>query len=80
MLLKGQKEYKKFQEGKGLTRKQVILAQCYACNGEEEGGFDCQSKASCPLYQYFPYKGKKDLKIESENGTFKGNRNKEKEG
>jgi len=63
MLLKGQVEYKKFKEGKPLTRKQAMLAQCYMCNGEEEGGVDCQGM-SCPLYQYFPYKGRKDSKLE----------------
>lgn len=59
--LKGQLEYKKWREGKLLTRKEAILAQCYVCNGEEEGGVDCLGKESCPLYQFFPYRGKKRL-------------------
>jgi len=57
---KGQSEYKKFEEGKPLTRKEAILAQCYICNGEEEGAEDCKG-ISCPLYDYFPYKGKKGM-------------------
>lgn len=31
-MLKGQKEHERFKEGKSLTRKQAILAQCYDCN------------------------------------------------
>jgi hypothetical protein len=54
---KGQVEYSKFKEGKPLTRKEAILAQCYICNGEEETGVDCLGGDSCPLYQYFPYRG-----------------------
>ena len=56
--VKGQKEYEKFKDGKPLTRKQAILAQCYDCNGQEESSADCKGK-SCPLYQYQPYRGKK---------------------
>ena len=51
--IKGQLEYNKFKEGKPLTAKQAIKAQCYICNGEEEGSFmDCQGK-NCPLYPFF---------------------------
>jgi hypothetical protein len=53
---KGQAEYNKFKEGKLLTRKQAIMAQCFICNGEESTGVDCQGSDRCPLYQYFPYK------------------------
>lgn len=56
--IKGQKEYEKFKEGKKLTRKQAMLAQCYDCNGAEESATDCQGK-DCPLYEYQPYRGKK---------------------
>ena len=52
MSVKGAKEYKSFQEGKPLTRKGSLLAQCYECNGFEDK--DCQGK-SCPLYQWSPY-------------------------
>lgn len=61
MIVKGQLEYRKFKEGIPLTRKQAILAQCFVCNGEEEGAEDCLGK-SCPLYQFMPYRGKKLLK------------------
>lgn len=51
--LKGQKEYKKFQEGGSLSPKQAILAQCFVCNGKEEGsGEDCKGE-NCPLYGFF---------------------------
>jgi hypothetical protein len=53
--VKGQTEYKKFQSGVALTRKQSMLAMCYMCNGEEESSEDCQGK-SCPIYTYSPYK------------------------
>lgn len=55
---RGSAEYKKFLEGKRLSRSQAIKAQCYMCNGEHEGSpVDCQGAKSCPLYMYFPYKG-----------------------
>ena len=51
--LKGSRETKKFREGQSLTPKQAIKAQCYICNGEEEGSNeDCQGKG-CPLYPFF---------------------------
>ena len=55
--IKGAKEYEKFKRGESLTRKQAMLAQCYVCNGEEEGAVDCHGK-SCPMYQYQHYRGK----------------------
>jgi len=67
--IKGQKEYEKFLEGASLTRKQAILAQCYACNGENESKADCQGK-SCPLYRFQPYRGLKN----TEDGSFKAHR------
>lgn len=62
-VIKGQKEYEKFEEGKKLTRKQAMLAQCFVCNGLDEGGDDCKG-TSCPLYQFMVYragKGKKKV-------------------
>lgn len=73
MIIKGAYQYKLFQEGKPLTRKGAILAQCYVCNGEEEGGEDCLGAKSCPLYQYFPYRGKKKVDYVG----FKGGKTKE---
>jgi hypothetical protein len=52
MSIKGAIELKRFKEGKLLTRKQAILAQCYECNGYEAE--DCLG-VSCPLYQWSPY-------------------------
>ena len=55
--IKGQKEYKMFQKGAKLTRKQAMLANCFMCNGLEESREDCQGK-SCPIYPFRPYKRK----------------------
>lgn len=60
-MIKGQKEYAKFQKGEKLTRKQAMLANCYMCNGLEDSAEDCQGK-SCPIYQYQPYRGIKQRK------------------
>ena len=44
--------YQKFKDGKPLTRKQAIDAQCYECNGFSTNlEDDCLGK-SCPLYQW----------------------------
>ena len=73
--VKGSNEYKKFEEGKSLTRKQAILAHCYECNGFDEGRADCKGH-SCPLYQYHAYRQRKGAgkpktsKCERENGSF----------
>lgn len=53
--MKGQNQYEKFKKGLSLTPKQAILAQCYVCNGESEGGEDCLG-LSCPLYQFMHYR------------------------
>jgi len=79
--IKGQKEFLAWKAGKPLTRKQALLAQCYTCNGEEEGAEDCKGSENCPLYAFFPYKGRKRrlegrLSLpEAESGSFKGDRN-----
>ncbi len=68
-MIKGQRQFEAFQAGKPLSFKGAILAQCYVCNGSEEGGEDCLG-VSCPLYQFMPYrkgrekKAKKDLSVE----------------
>ena len=56
--LKGKREFEKFERGEKLTWKQSVRAQCYACNGFQEGMEDCKGD-SCPLYVFFPYKGVK---------------------
>lgn len=53
--MKGQRQYEAFQAGKPLSFKGAILAHCYVCNGELEGGVDCLT-VSCPLYQFMPYR------------------------
>jgi len=53
--MKGKKEFERFKAGETLTHKQAILAQCYICNGLNEGGHDCKGIA-CPLYQHMPYR------------------------
>lgn len=53
--IKGGREYEKFIQGKSLTRKEAMLAQCFVCNGLEESGADCRC-FSCPLYQYHPHR------------------------
>jgi len=58
MSFKGQMDYEKVKEGKKVTYKGAVLAKCYECMGFfEDGKQDCLGK-SCPLYQYYPYKGK----------------------
>lgn len=52
----GREEFERFQKGKKLKPLDAILAQCYVCNGKEEGGRDCYCMR-CPLYQYMPCKG-----------------------
>lgn len=53
--MRGRREYERFKKGEGLTHKQAILAQCYVCNGMDEGGEDCKG-ISCPLYQFMPHR------------------------
>ena len=60
MPIRGAKEFKKFQDGIALTRKEALLAQCYECNGYEAE--DCLGK-HCPLYQWSPYRKKLILGI-----------------
>jgi hypothetical protein len=55
--IKGQVQHQKFLDGKKLTRREAILAQCYVCNGEESSRSDCLGENNCSLYQYSPYKG-----------------------
>jgi hypothetical protein len=54
-MIKGKSQYKKWQEGKKLTRREAIIANCYICNGLEESNVDCKGSKSCPLYLYAPY-------------------------
>lgn len=57
--VKGQKEWDMWKNGEELTRTQAIKANCYDCNGFEEGGTDCDAGNgydNCPLYAYMPYR------------------------
>lgn len=59
--LKGKTEYIKFLRGEHVTYKEMVYAQCYACqNYYIDGKSDCRS-ILCPMYKYFPYR---DLKSE----------------
>ncbi|MDP2735776.1 MAG: hypothetical protein Q8P12_06230 [bacterium] len=64
-MAKGYKEYQRFKLGERLTHKQAILAQCYVCNGLDEGGEDCRGK-SCPLYQFMPYRRNRQKAVMTE--------------
>lgn len=70
--MKGQRQYEAFKAGKPLSFKGAILAHCYVCNGELEGGVDCLT-VSCPLYAFMPYRKervKKALSPERVEDTF----------
>jgi len=56
-VVKGQKEYEKWEAGTRLTYRQAVLAHCYECNGLEEGRVDCQGRR-CVLYAFMPYRSK----------------------
>ena len=64
-MIKGQREYERFMRSERLTHRQSILAQCFVCNGMNEGGDDCKG-ASCPLYQFMPYRKGRVKKVLSE--------------
>lgn len=64
--MRGKTEFERFKKGERLTHKQAILAQCYVCNGLDEGGEDCKG-ASCPLHQFMPYR-KDKKKIRTKQG------------
>ena len=53
--IKGQMQYKKWENGKKLTRREAILANCYMCNGYEDSNVDCKA-INCPLYYFSPYR------------------------
>ncbi len=68
-MIKCLRDYEKFLKGAKLSPIKAIRAQCYICNGDDEGGIDCKGK-SCPLYRYMSYRHgriKKPKKILPEN-------------
>jgi hypothetical protein len=53
---KGRTNLIKHLEGKRLTQRQAILANCCECMGYyADGRKDC-SMPKCPLYPFYPYK------------------------
>lgn len=64
---KGRNEYLKFLRGERVTRKEAILAECYACQGfYVDGKYDCKS-VLCPLYAFYPYRADRVKKKDSDN-------------
>jgi len=56
-LIKGQREWQRFEAGEKLTRAEAMKALCWDCNGREDSRVDCRG-FHCPLYQYAPYRSK----------------------
>ena len=74
-MIKGQKKWEMFREGKKLTYRQAIYAMCYECNGMEESNHNCMEDEKehglikCPLYQdrpHRPHKPRKKRKVTPE--------------
>lgn len=69
---RGENEMLALCDGKRLTQREAIYAQCFICQGYYvDGKKDCQNK-TCPLYYYMPYRagqkedmGKKKKEIEA---------------
>ena len=69
---RGENEMLALCDGKRLTQREAIYAQCFICQGYYvDGKEDCQNK-TCPLYYYMPYRagqkedmGKKKKEIEA---------------
>lgn len=53
---KGKGELLKHLIGKKLSRAEAIIAMCYACNGYYADGKCGCSIATCPLYNFMPYR------------------------
>ena len=71
-LAQGKKEYLAFLDGKRLTMKESILANCYMCMGYyADGKIDCRI-FRCALYPFMPYNPLHiKFKAETENATDK---------
>ena len=53
---RGENEMLAMCDGKRLTQREAIYAQCFICMGYYvDGKEDCQNK-TCPLYYYMPYR------------------------
>jgi hypothetical protein len=56
---KGRGELAKHLDGKRLTLKEAVLANCYGCmGGYTDGLHDCEIP-DCPLYAFMPYRENK---------------------
>ena len=67
---KGEGEVLAMCEGKHLTQREAIYANCFICQGYYvDGKEDCQNK-TCPLYYYMPYRAgfKEDIRKKKEDG------------
>lgn len=54
---RGKKEYLAFLQGKPLTMRQRVLANCYQCNAwYGDGRKDCEMADNCTLHVYMPYR------------------------
>lgn len=60
----GRTQYLRYLNGEELTYREAVLAKCAeCCCGYVDGRYDCGIPA-CPLYQFMPYKGLLDHKIQ----------------
>ena len=52
----GKRELLKHLDGKKLTLRQAVAAQCYSCTGYYADGKEDCGLLSCPLYPFMPYR------------------------
>jgi len=58
---RGKKELIAHLEGKNITRSQAMVSKCFDCMGYFADGIgDCNSP-DCPMYNYRPYKTKRQF-------------------
>ena len=66
---RGENELLSMCDGKRLTQREAIYAQCFICMGYYvDGKEDCDNKI-CPLYYYMPYRAgfKDDIRKKKED-------------
>ena len=66
---RGENELLSMCDGKRLTQREAIYAQCFICMGYYvDGKEDCGNKI-CPLYYYMPYRAgfKDDIRKKKED-------------
>ena len=64
----GKNELNKHYMGKKLTYRQRCLANCYDCmGGYTDGKYSCEI-TDCPIYPVMPYRNKKKMPGDTENG------------